>query len=147
MNAAAYGLAASLSIFLAGACQADDMVAAEQVAGTTIGFVLKGSYSNATLSVAGPNDFQASTFARGGAVVLELSKFGALADGTYNYQLTAAAGGIARVSTGGENGRSSTAKGVAQRAATKSGTFNIKSGKIIDYGVPAQAGNRDRDSH
>jgi hypothetical protein len=146
MNAAAFGVAASLSICLAGACLADDMVAAEQVAGTTIGFVLKGSYNNATLSVAGPNDFQASTFSRGGAVVLELSKFGALADGTYNYQLTAAASEGSRTDNGLNDGRGGSPKGAGRRAAAKNGTFNIKGGKIADYSVPAQRGRRDHDS-
>jgi hypothetical protein len=121
------------------------MVAAEQVGGTSVGFVLKGAYSNATLTVAGPGDFQARAFSRGGAVALDLKQFGALPDGTYNYQLTAASSGTMQVGRGLDDGRGSARKAAAHTAATKSGTFNVKGGKIVDYGVPTQARRRDHD--
>src|SRR5687767_12560353 len=81
MKAAAVALAASVVTGLTGASLANDIVAAEQVGGASVGFVLKGSYNNATLSVSGPNGFHASTSYRGGAVAIDLTQFGFLPDG------------------------------------------------------------------
>ena len=143
MKAAAFGLAACLGVSLSGACPADELVAAEQVGGTSVGFVLKGAYSNATLTVAGPGNFYAQTFSRGGAVALNLTQFGALPDGTYNYQLTAAGSAVAAAKGGLDDGRGDARKFTMQTPMSKSGTFNVKGGKIVDYGMPAQPHRRD----
>jgi hypothetical protein len=118
-------------------------VAVDQVSGTSVGFVLKGAYSNATLSVSGPNGFHASTFSRGGAIVIDLSQFGSLPDGTYNYQLTAASGQAVAVDRTLNDGRGSTRKSFAYKPAAKSGTFNVKGGSIVDYGTRTRRGRRD----
>jgi hypothetical protein len=146
VNVAAFGLAAILSVGVASACLADDMVAAEQVAGTSIGFVLKGTHSNATLNITGPNNFQASTFSRGGAVAIDLKQFGPLPDGTYNYQLNAANGSSIAAANGLDNGRGNGRKRSVPQSAAKSGTFNVKGGKIVEYSGAAQRGRRGQDA-
>jgi hypothetical protein len=148
MKVAAFGLAAALAVGLASACAANDdnMIAAEQVSGTSVGFVLNGTHSNATLSISGPNGFYAHTFSRAGAVAIDLSQFGSLANGTYNYQLTAASGQPIAVNSALDDGRGTAHRTYAYKPAAKSGTFNVKDGAIVDYGVPARRGRRDRDS-
>ena len=81
MKSATIGLAAFLAVG-SSACLADDFVAAEQHAGSKMEFRLKPSIANATLSVAGPNNFHASTFSKSGAAAIDLSQFGRLDDGT-----------------------------------------------------------------
>ena len=83
-------LAACAAIGLSSACLADDMVAAEQFGGTSIGFLLKSSLSRATLSVSGPDAFHASVYSESGAIALDLGKFGPVEDGFYKYEITAA---------------------------------------------------------
>jgi hypothetical protein len=145
MKVAALAVAAALAIGLADAGHADEIVAAEQMGGTTVGFVLKNSYSNATLSVSGPNGFHASTSSKGGAVAIDLTQIGSLADGTYNYQLTAASSELVRVTNSLDNGRSGERRAFANKPGAKSGTFNVKGGRIVDYGVSTRRGRRDRD--
>jgi hypothetical protein len=143
---AAFGLAMGLTLSLTGVSAADDLVAAEQVSGTSVGFVLTGSHRNATLSISGPNGFHASTFSRGGAVAVDLGQFGHLPDGAYNYQLTAASNVAVAIEGGLDNGRGRDRRSVASKPAAKSGTFNVRGGRIVDYGIAATRGRRDRDS-
>lgn len=147
MRAPLLALVAGVTIALTGALPADEMVAAEEIAGTSVGFVLKGAYSNATLTVAGPADFYAKSFSRGGAVALDLKTFGALPDGTYNYQLTAAMpAGAASRNSALDDGRGSAGKTAAFAPAIRSGHFNVKGGKIVDYQASAGASSGDADA-
>ena len=76
--------------------------------------ILKGSevraqlgpdYSNATLSISGPNGFYVSAFSKAGAVSINLIKAGATAEGEYSYELTAASSEIRKVAKPMDNGR------------------------------------------
>jgi hypothetical protein len=130
MKSAKIALVAFLTVGFSGACVADDMVAAAQVAGGKLAFLLKPALANATLSVAGPNGFHASTFSKAGALAIDLSQFGPLEDGTYNYQLTASGGTMVTVRTPLNNGRDKEPK-TQPVGVSMSGTFQVKGGQII----------------
>lgn len=90
MKPVPFGVAALLILsFPGGALAADDIVAAEQSAGSKLSLLLKPAFANASLTVGGPNNFQASTSAKGGALAIDLAETGPLSDGIYHYQLTA----------------------------------------------------------
>src|SRR4051794_19510296 len=90
MTPASAALAAGLGLASCGVCLADDLSATEAFTDTTVGFELKGAYRDLTLNVAGPNGFHASAFAKTGAPSIDLRRAGALDDGQYRYDLTAA---------------------------------------------------------
>ena len=140
MKWATFGSAALLAASFTSACFADDIVAAEQAAGSRLGVLLKPAFANATLSVSGPNDFHASISSKGGAVAIDLSQFGALDDGTYNYQVTASSGEKATVRTRLDNGRDHEV--VPMKSVAMSGTFNIKGGKIVKPDPTVREDNR-----
>lgn len=143
MKLATIGLAVLLAASFSSACLADDIVAAEQVAGSKLGFLLKPTFTNATLSVAGPNSFHASTFAKGGALAIDLAQFGPLDDGTYNYQLTASSQTMAAVRTPLDNGRAGPRKAEHPVGVSASGTFQVKAGAIVKADTTKSA-RRDR---
>ena len=136
------GIAAILAVGFAHACLADGKIAVPQAVGNTFGFQLDPAYANATLSISGPNNFHASNYSKGGSLGIDLSQFGALSDGIYNYQLTAGGPETVAVNTSLDNGR-------AKPAATQSvgvawsGTFQVKGGTIIMPNSP-KSGRRDR---
>ena len=136
------GIAALLAVGFTNTSLAQSRTAAPQVMGSSFGFQLDPAYANATLSISGPNNFHASNYSKGGSLGIDLSQFGALADGIYNYQLTAAGPETVAVSTSLDNGR-------AKPAATQSvgvawsGTFQVKNGTINMPGSP-KSGRRDQ---
>ena len=136
-------LATCAALGLSGACHADDMVAAKQFSGTNLGFLLKGALRNSTLSVAGPDDFHASTFSKSGAVAIDLGKFGALEDGLYHYQITAATDQPANVRTPLNDGRDDNAKVKLLKSVEMSGTFDVTGGKIVEPVANAKDSGRD----
>jgi hypothetical protein len=130
MKFATFGLAAFLAVGFSSACLADDVVAAEQLTGGMLRIQLKPTFANATLSVAGPNNFHASTFSKSGALGIDLKQFGPLDDGTYNYELTASSGKMVTIKTPLDNGRAKEPK-EQPVAVSMSGTFQVKGGEII----------------
>jgi hypothetical protein len=140
MKSATFGLAALLAVGFSSACFADDIVAAEQITGSKLGVQLKTPLHNARLTISGPDGFHASASSKSGEVAIDLSASGAMEDGEYSYQLTAATGEKAKVRTKLNNGRDRDAeplKGVAM-----SGTFNVKAGKIIKPDPTVREDNR-----
>ena len=130
MKSATIGLAAFLAVG-SSACLADDFVAAEQHAGSKLEFRLKPTYANATLSVAGPNNFHASTFSKGGAAAIDLSQFGRLDDGAYNYHLTASSGQTVAVKMPLDNGRDRPSAARQPVGVSMSGIFHVRGGQIV----------------
>ena len=124
-------LATCAAIGISSACLADDMVAAEQLGGKKSGFLLKGSLSNATLTVSGPDSFHASAFSKSGAVAIDLGESGPLEDGVYNYQITAATADLAKVRTSLDNGRDPAVEKAQHTSMAMSGTFLVKDGAIV----------------
>jgi hypothetical protein len=143
MRTATLCLAACAAIGMSSACLADDMVAAEQFGGTSLGFLLKGTLNNATLTVSGPDDFHASASSKTGAVALDLGKQGAVEDGLYTYQITAASADRAKVRTSLDNGRDREAEMKQYKGVTMSGTFLVKDGKVVQPAPAAKESRRD----
>ena len=137
------GIAAFLADGLANTSLAQSRAAAPQVMGSSFGFQLDPAYANATLSISGPNNFHASSFSKGGSPGIDLSQFGALADGIYNYQLTAGGPGIVASSTSLDNGRANPAATQSVGVAW-SGTFQVKGGTIIKSADNPKSERRDR---
>jgi hypothetical protein len=146
MKPAAFGLAAGLAFGLSGACLADDLSASEQFAGTTVGFELKGGpFSHVTLSISGPNDFHASAFSRRGAPSLNLRSFGAVEDGRYTYQLTAATDEKLKIRTTLDDGRDPRTAAEPLKGVSTSGTFNVRGGEIVKRDISKEPTRRDQD--
>jgi hypothetical protein len=132
MKFAPFGLAALLTMGLASASlAADDVVAAEQSAGSRLAFLLKPTLTNASLSVGGPNNFHARTSAKGGVIAIDLSQSGPLGDGIYHYQLTASGHEMVADRSRLDNGRATQAAAQHPAIVATSGTFHVKSGAIV----------------
>jgi hypothetical protein len=134
-------VAAVLASGCFGSCLADDLQAEQKFEDAVVGFDLKGTFSNLTLSIAGPNDFTATSFSKSGAPSIDLRRFGTLEDGTYTYHLTAATDEKVKSRTRLDNGRD---RGSAEplRSVSTSGTFNVKDGVIVKR-VSAKPNKRD----
>jgi hypothetical protein len=130
MKSAALGLAALLAAGIPSACLADDLLATEQFAGSTVEFKLGKLYGVVTLTVAGPNGFNASASARSTSPAIDLKRLGEFDDGQYTYHLTASTDDRVKLRTPLDDGRdgrtSEQLKGVS-----KSGVFNVAKGQIV----------------
>jgi hypothetical protein len=144
MKASARGLVTALALTLSGACLADDLKAEQKFGDTTVGFDLAGQYSNLTLTVAGPSDFHASAFSNSGAPTIDLSRFGAVEDGTYTYQLTAATPERVKSKRRLDDGRDAHATREAQMGVAMSGAFRVKDGAIVKL-APKKTSDSKRD--
>lgn len=131
MRAATFYVAAAAVCGMAGVCLADNLAATERFSGTVASFDFKGQYSNATLSVSGPNGFAASATAKSGAPSLDLSRQGSLEDGLYKYHIVAGTPKKAKVRPALDNGRESRPAAEQQITASMSGTFRVKGGAIV----------------
>jgi hypothetical protein len=131
MKPGAFGLAAGLTLGFCSACLADDLAAEQRFTDTGVGFELKGPVSNVTLTVSGPHGFHASAFSRSGAPTIDLRRFGAVEDGNYTYQLTAASNEKVKSKTALDNGRDSRAASEPVVGVSTSGTFNVQNGVIV----------------
>jgi len=130
MKPAALTLAAVLAAGLSTASLADDdIVAKRDAAGTKIAFLLKDGFSDAMLTVAGPNEFSGMAFAKHGAIAIDLRQFGPIDDGVFAYQLTAATKEKVAVRTPRDNGRITPPRERTKGAST-SGTFRVVDGAI-----------------
>jgi hypothetical protein len=144
MKSAPFAIAAALALAFASAGLADDLKAEQKSGDTTIGFDLKGDYSNVTLSVVGPGGFHASAFSRSGAPSIDLRRHGAVEDGTYTYQLTAATGEKVKVRTRSDDGRASGMAREPYKGVAMSGTFQVKDGAIVKASAPLGDSKRDQ---
>lgn len=144
MKSATFGLATVLALGLSNPSLADDIAAAEQIAGQRVGVELKAGFANATLSVTGPHGFHASTHSKSGAVAIDLSKFGPLPDGTYNYEVTATSRETITIRTPLDHGRGGELKAEQPVPVTMSGTFQVKDGAIVKPKPGKQTSRTDR---
>lgn len=128
---ASIGLAAVLLLGLSGTCLANDLLAAEQFAGTTVAFQPQGGYANMTLRVSGPNNYQASAVFPSGSPAIDLSRFGAVYDGIYNYHLTGTSGETILASGRSEGRPSSSTSPYQLKEVTKGGSFRVQGGAIV----------------
>ena len=125
-----WGFAAAAYLALSGACLADSLDAQPSFSRATIGFVAAKAYGGGTLTVVGPNGFAASVTNKAGLPILNLAQFGAVPDGQYTYQLSAATAELDTSATTQNNGRANSSikprKGVAL-----SGVFVVRGGSIV----------------
>ena len=128
---AAVGLALGLMFGLAGTSHANDLLAAEQFTGTTVAFQPQRPYANMTLRITGPNDYQASATYPGGSPAIDLSRFGAVYDGIYNYHLTGTSGETV-LASGRNDGRPAKSTSPYQlKDVSKGGSFRVQGGAIV----------------
>jgi opacity protein-like surface antigen len=122
-------LAAVLVAGLSSAGLANDLLATEQFSGTTIAFVPQQNYANLTLRVTGPNAFQASASYSSGVATVDLSRYGAVSDGIYNYYLTGTTGETV-LGSNQDDGRK-TASPYRLKDVSKGGSFRVQGGAIV----------------
>jgi hypothetical protein len=133
MKSAAFGLAACLAVGISGAGWAQELKATQRLSDTQIGFDPSGSYGNYTLTVTGPNGFQAHASSKTGTPSIDLRRFGTFDDGIYNYQLTASSDEKVPVRTALDNGRGGGPTDSMLKSVATSGQFEVKGGTIVKY--------------
>jgi hypothetical protein len=131
MKIAMLGLTALIAAGSAGACLAQDLKADPKFTETTLGFDVKGGYSNFTFTVTGPAGFSTQEFSRSSAPSLDIRKFKDLPDGVYVYQLQAATDEKVRTFTPPDNnGREGTPPSTVLKGAALTGSFLLTKGVI-----------------
>ncbi|MGB9365360.1 MAG: hypothetical protein WCE79_05025 [Xanthobacteraceae bacterium] len=145
MKSTALGLAALIAASLPHACLANDLPATEQFSGTTVEFKLDKLFGVVTLTVAGPNGFNASASARSTSPAIDLRRVGPFDDGTYHYQLTASTDEKVPVRTTLDNGRSGGPTDAKLKDVSRSGQFLVKGGTIVKPST-AQPARLDKDA-
>ena len=113
------------------AATAQSMNAVKRFSDATVGFSMKGSYSNYSLTVTGPNGFNATVMSKKSAPALNLRKLGIIDDGIYRYNLTAASSKAMSVRTPENSGRGGDKKTAMMAGVSDSGSFVVKGGKIV----------------
>lgn len=131
MKSAALGLAALLAASIPSACLADDLLATEQFAGTTVEFKLGKPYGVVTLTVAGPNGFNTSASARSTSPSVDLRRLGDFDDGQYTYYLSASTDERVKLRTPQNDGRDVGPTTEHLKSVSKSGVFNVSKGQIV----------------
>jgi hypothetical protein len=130
MRTTTFGLAAFIAAGLSGNCLAQDLKATQKFTDTEIGFDAGGTYSNFTLTIAGPNGIQASASSKSGAPSIDLKRLSAPDDGLYTYQLSASTDEKVPLRSGLDDGRPQRATAMLRSVST-SGSFEVKSGTIV----------------
>ena len=131
MKLAAFGLAACFAVGVSGACWAQGLNATQKFTDTEIMFDITGPYSNLTLTISGPNGLNASAHHRTGSPLIDLRKLGAIDDGNYRYQLTAATDEKVPDRSGLDNGRDGGPATSVLKSVSTSGQFQVKGGAIV----------------
>lgn len=129
---ATFGLAAGLLLGLTCSSVANDLLAVEVFSGTTIVLRPQQSYANLTLRVTGPDEFEAGASFPSGTPSLDLSRYGKVVDGLYDYHL-AGTTGEAIVASRRNDGRS--AKNTSDfilKTVSKGGSFTVRGGAIVN---------------
>jgi hypothetical protein len=131
MKSITHVLAIGVLFGLSSVSPADDLKVEQRFTDTTVGFSLPSSNGNVTLTISGPEGYQASAQSSRGAPTIDLRQQGTPPDGLYKYQLAAATGEKTKVRTPHDNGREGGPKGEQGKGATASGVFRVKDGKIV----------------
>jgi hypothetical protein len=127
----AMGLAACLAVAMTSTCLANDLLASEEFTGTTVEFKMGKLYGVVTLTVAGPNGFNASASARSTSPVIDLRRIGEFDDGQYTYHLTASTDERVKLRTPLDDGRDQKPATEQLKGVSKSGVFNVARGQIV----------------
>lgn len=142
MKSSAFGLAACIAVGFSGTCHAQDLKAQRKFTNTEIGFELTGPYSNLTLTISGPNGIHARATSRTGSPLIDLRKLGAVDDGDYLYQLTAATDEKVPDRSGLDNGRDGGSTATMLKSVSTNGNFQVKGGTIVKHDPAAREETR-----
>ena len=127
----ALGLTLGLMLGFTGTSLANDLLATELFSGTMVAFQTQRTYANMTLRVTGPNEYQASAIYPSGSPALDLSRFGPVYDGVYNYHLTGTSGETV-IASGRNDGRPGSSTSPFQlKDLSKGGSFRVQGGAIV----------------
>lgn len=148
MRFTSLGLAACLAASLPGTCLGQDLKGTPRFGDTQVGFAPAATYTNYTLSVSGPNGFQASASADREVPTIDLSRFGGFDDGMYNFEVTASTDEKLPVRTALDNGRDGGPSRTVQKTVSTSGVFHVAGGTIEKFDPtapePENAKRRER---
>jgi len=128
-------LAGVFAVCLSGpswAISADHLNAFRTLSGSEVSFSLGGAYSNATLTITGPDGFIIRKFSKTGNPAVDLIKAKAKADGLYTYEITAASSETVTVPNPQNNGRGGVDRATMKRGVSATGTFVVKGGLVVD---------------
>lgn len=107
--------------------------ASEQFEGLRVAFKPGAKYSNATLIITGPAEYQAEVFNKSTLPSLDLQKYGKVVDGNFRYQLIAATDKRIEILNPGLNNGRDDIPGSKMVGAQLSGVFCVKNGKIVPF--------------
>ena len=126
-------IVSAISLSLIGTSSAfalDKLDTLKTLRGSEVRFSLGSDYTNATLSVSGPNGYYAKTFVKTGSPSLDLIKTGGTGDGVYTYELTVMTSKTQLNKNPLDNGRGGVDETVTPVGVTTSGVFHVKNGAI-----------------
>ncbi len=104
-----------------------------QFNGSSIAFSSKSTSRNTTVTISGPDGFQARKFSENGIPSIDLYKSGKLVDGLYNYEITTATGKLVFIKDTINNGRGENDSHYARKGVTQTGHFRVVNGQIKRY--------------
>jgi len=107
----------------------------ENFSGTRLNFETASTLTNFSLTVTGPDGYVGEVFSARVAPSLRLGDHGAISDGLYMYQVTAATDVQAQMASPtipGSDGRSPHAR-PGMIGTSKSGTFQVVNGQIFEF--------------
>ncbi len=126
----------AVTLGLAGAASAE---VAERINAGSLSFSGGNEYTNAVLTIFGPDDFTAELKSEKGLPVFRVQTAGKMEDGFYQYSLVAASPEMEKVNTSVNNGRGDTARAATNVPFSTSGIFQIADGSIV-VGTEARGG-------
>ena len=131
-------VAVAMTISAHSAIASEELDAKVTLKGSEVHVKLRGGYSNATLSVSGPNGFHASRFSETGSPSIDLIRSGGTAEGLYKYEVTAASSKTKTNAKPMDNGRGGVDDATETVAASTSGSFFANGGIIADRASQAE---------
>ncbi|MGJ3230789.1 MAG: hypothetical protein ACFE0P_03245 [Oceanicaulis sp.] len=128
-------LAASFWAFGAGASAEERLQVEPRFAGERLVFTVSGAYTGYVLTVVGPEEYYARAEAARSAPTLRLRDHGAVPDGLYQWEMTAATNRVAPGAARVDQARNGREPGVAapRIGARASGAFRVEDGRIMVF--------------
>ncbi|MAQ86208.1 MAG: hypothetical protein CMH12_23930 [Maritimibacter sp.] len=111
-----------------------------RVQSTSISFAGGQNFSNAVLTVTGPDGYTREESATRGMPIFRLQTAGRLVDGYYQFALTAATDEVIPLRNKMNNGRGPEARTTEYRAFNMSGAFRVQQGLIVPIDETAGEG-------
>ncbi len=103
-----------------------------KISGGVVQVSPNGHATNMTLTITGPNGFQATSYSEFSVPKVSISRNSIVSDGLYRWQLTGASGDeVAMQNTNLDYGRGDNTKRFIQIPMGDSGVFRVKNGQVI----------------